>query len=98
MDVTFIRGNILQFATQFFAPDGNQITPDSAALLIRTATLGADSIAVEIAMTETTPGVWTATWDTTGISAGTIFWAVQAVNPAAADEGFFELKTNMANV
>lgn len=97
MDVTFISGNILQFSTQFYNPTGNPITPDSATLTLRTATLNAPSVTVTIPMTAGLDNTWMATWDTTGFAIGVIFWSVKAVNPHAADEGSFELTGNWAN-
>lgn len=88
-----IRGNVVGFSTSFFGVDGNTITPDSAAVAIRTAPA---DVSVSIDMTNNA-GVWSATWDTTGVEPGLVFWCITAVNPAASDQGEFPLEANFAN-
>lgn len=92
----FISGNVLMFTTTFLDAAGEPVNPATAVLTLRTATPGTESVTVTLDMTET-DGVWTAEWDTTGIAAGIIYWAVKATSPHAADQGVFDLTANFAN-
>jgi hypothetical protein len=95
MDVSFIRGNVLLFSTQFFDASGGVVSPASVELTITTAPLGSASQTIQLPMSGST--TWTVEWDTTGIPPGMIFWAVQATSPHSADEGDFFLEANLAN-
>lgn len=96
-EVTFIRGNVVEFSTQFFAVDGTPSTPVSASVNISIAAYGAIFSPVDLAMTQA-GDVWTATWDTTDVPPGTVFWSVKSVDPHSAEDGRFELSANYANV
>lgn len=96
MDITFIRGNVLQFSTSFFDASGGVVDPASALLTLRTAPLGADSDLEQISMSKI-GDTWVAEWDTTSIAPGIVYWSVQATGPHAADDGSFDLSANWAN-
>lgn len=95
MDI-FIRGNVVEFSTQFFDASNNPVVPDSVALTIVTAPQCSASQTIPLTMTNS-GDTWTADWDTTGIPGGLIYWAIKATAPHAADEGSFALATNPAN-
>lgn len=97
MDISFIRGNVLQFSTTFYSAAGDVVTPASVLLTLRVAVFsGSPADGTQIAMTQI-GDAWTATWDTTGMESGTVYWNVQATGPHAADEGSFPLTANWAN-
>jgi hypothetical protein len=95
VDITFIRGNIVLFSTQFFDAAGAPQTPSAVELTLTTAPLEADPQTVTMPMSGGPVSV--AEWDTTDISPGIVYWAVKATGPHAADEGFFFLDANLAN-
>lgn len=95
-DVSYIRGNLIQFSTTFSDVNGNPVAPDSASVEIRTAPLEADPITVVIPMSNS-GGTWTAEWNTTGVAPGLVYWCITSINPPGADQGTFDLIANWAN-
>jgi hypothetical protein len=44
-----------------------------------------------------TSEAWSAEWDSTAADAGRVQWSARSLNPAAAADGDFDLKANLAN-
>jgi hypothetical protein len=95
---TIVRGNIVEIRTTFADIDGAAVDPLSAIATINF--VSADNIreTVNFAMEVDTDGTWFALWDSSEALQGRVYWSILATDPASADEGFFELKANLANL
>lgn len=93
----FVRGNGFAFVVTPTDVDGAVSEPDSVTLRIRYIDANGEEAFDEIEMDPDTDGAWTGFWDSSVSKKCQIHWDVRAVNPAAADDGVFNLTANLAN-
>ncbi len=94
------RGNVVSWSAHFADVDGVEVIPESVSVFVDYRTSEADDTlrdTIEIAMSQESDGMFTATWSTVGAAPGRAFWSVRASNPDAAEDGSIELKANPAN-
>lgn len=95
---TIVRGNIVEILTTFDDTEGNEVTPTQAVVTISFLNSSGIREADEIDMEQDSDGVWTAFWESHVALPGRVYWSVLAFDPSSADEGYFELSGNPANL
>lgn len=93
---SIVRGNVIEWAASFLDAEGAPSEPDSVVLTVNfMGSTGRSE--TDITMSENTDGEWAGTWDSSEARKGRVHWAIRTYNPAAADEGRFDLTANLAN-
>ena len=92
------RGNIVTWTITFLDGDGDALSPVSAVLSVNFLNDASVRESVSIDMTEDTDGAFNAQWDSVPALPGRVYWSARSATPNAAEDGYFELIGNLANL
>lgn len=99
---SFYRGTTILFLVTFYDVNGNVVQPVAASLNIVYQVSSGGTATFNTAMTPPPGGTvqWTAQWDSTGASAGPVFWSIETATPipVVVQDGNFLLTANLANI
>jgi hypothetical protein len=92
------RGNEVEFTATFLNRDGAPILPTSAAVTVNFLN-GAGARETEVVtLSHQTDDTWYGVWDSQVAQPARTYWTVRSDSPDSAEDGFFELEGNLANV
>lgn len=92
------RGNEVEFSITFLNRDGEPLNPSDATVTINY--LDADGARANeiVDLAAQTDDVWYGVWDSQKARPSRTYWTVRSFSPDSAEDGYFELAGNLANV
>lgn len=95
---TIDRGNEVEFTVTFLNKDGAPLLPSDANVTINY--LDADGVRANevVPLANQTDDTWYGLWDSQKAQQARTYWTVRSFAPDSAEDGFFELKGNLANI
>jgi hypothetical protein len=95
---TIDRGNEVEFTVAFLNRNGDPVTPLAASVTVNFLDpVGTRSDAI-IPLMPQVGNNWYGVWDSQQAQPARTYWTVRSENPDSAEDGFFELAGNLANV
>lgn len=99
MKVEYIdRGNEVEFTVTFLNRDGAPLTPSSADVTVNYLDNSGARANEIVSLTHQTDDTWYGVWDSQVAQPARTYWTVRSSSPDSAEDGFFELSGNLANV
>lgn len=94
------RGNVVFWTVTFLDADDNELSPDSAALVVSYLDSSGNRVSTDMIVMVSDSGatVWLAEWNSGVANHGSVYWSAQSEGPAAAEDGVFMLTANLANL
>lgn len=92
------RGSVVDFSTTFTDADGVAVDPASALLVVNFLNAAGERESEAIQMDQDTDGNWVAEWSSAAAMPARTYWSMRSNNPTSAQDGFFELRGNLANL
>lgn len=94
-----IRGNIVDITATFVDVDEVEVLPTSADVIFNYLTsAGTRTNSDPVAMETNSDGLYAATWSSADAYPGRVYWSVRATDPEAAEDGYFDIVANLANL
>jgi hypothetical protein len=95
---TIDRGNEIEFSVSFLNRDDVPLSPASATVTVNYVAPNGER-ADEIINLAAQPGdVWSGVWDSQIARPARTYYTVRSVNPDSAEDGYFVLAANLANL
>lgn len=99
MRVEFIdRGNEVEFTVTFLNKDGLPLNPSSATVTVNFLNAGGERESEAVSLSHQTDDTWYGLWDSQAALPARTYWTVRSFSPDSAEDGFFELRGNLANL
>jgi len=92
------RGNLVEFTANFLDADGIQVEPASVVGTVNFLNSEGARENASVAMTEQSDGTWYGTWDSEEAQPARTYWNIRSTAPESSEDGYFELKGNLANL
>jgi hypothetical protein len=95
---TIDRGNEIEFTVQFLNRESLPVTPVLATVTINYLDSGGSRVDQIISLTPQAGDTWHGIWDSQIAQPARTYWTVRSVTPDSAEDGFFLLAGNLANL
>jgi hypothetical protein len=95
---TIDRGNEIEFTVQFLNRESLPVAPVGASLTINYLDPDGTRTDAVIPLTPQVGDTWYAVWDSQQAQPARTYWTVRSENPDSAEDGYFELAGNLANI
>jgi hypothetical protein len=95
---TIDRGNEVEFTVQFLNRENLPLSPSSATVTVNFLNMSDVRESEVVALAPQTDDTWYGIWDSQQAQPARTYWTVRSENPDSAEDGYFELAGNLANV
>jgi hypothetical protein len=95
---TIDRGNEVEFTVQFLNRESLPISPLSATVTISYVNSAGERVDEIVNLTPQAGNVWFGIWDSQIAQPARTYWTVRSFTPDSAEDGFFLLAANLANL
>jgi hypothetical protein len=95
---TIDRGNEVEFTIAFLNRNGDPVTPVSATLTVNFLNAAGERSDQIIPLAPQVGDTWYGVWDSQVAQPARTYWTVRSENPDSAEDGFFVLSGNLANL
>lgn len=95
---TIDRGNEIEFAITFLNRDGDPLLPSTATVTVNYLTAEGSRANEIVELAHQTGDIWYGIWDSQVAQPARTYWTVRSFSPDSAEDGYFELKGNLANI
>jgi hypothetical protein len=92
------RGNEVEFTAEFLNADGAALNPSGASVTVNFLNADGERESDVVTLAHQTDGSWFGTWDSQEARPARTYWCVRSSNPDSAEDGYFELAGNLANL
>jgi hypothetical protein len=95
---TIDRGNEIEFTIAFLNRVGAPVAPVSATVTINYVDSAGERADETVSLTPQAGDVWYGVWDSQKAQPARTYWTVRSFTPDSAEDGFFLLAGNLANL
>jgi hypothetical protein len=95
---TIDRGNEIEFTVQFLNRENLPAVPSSATVTVNYKNAVGERADAIISLTPQAGDVWYGVWDSQVAQPARTYWTVRSFTPDSAEDGFFLLAGNLANL
>jgi hypothetical protein len=95
---TIDRGNEIEFSIEFLNRYGDPLSPVSATVTVNYLNSAGERADATVNLTPQAGDVWCGVWDSQVAQPARTYWTVRSLTPDSAEDGFFLLAGNLANL
>jgi hypothetical protein len=92
------RGNEIEFTVQFLNRESLPVAPASASVTVNYRDNSGGRSDQIIPLAPAPADTWVGVWDSQVAQPARTYWTIRSENPDSAEDGFFELAGNLANL
>jgi hypothetical protein len=92
------RGNEVEFTTEFLNRNDEPLTPSVATVTVNYLNMDSERESEVVTLTQQSDTTWYGIWDSQKAQPARTYYTVRSESPDSAEDGYFELAGNLANV
>lgn len=92
------RGNLVEFTANFLDANNVQVAPSTVVGTVNFLNSEGTRESASVTMSEQSDGTYYGTWDSEAAQPARTYWNIRSTGPESSEDGYFELKGNLANL